>query len=167
MYRRDFAKQLGAVLLAGTLTRELQATPQESSPSTTQTNVPPALSPGPLQIAMLVYPGMTALDLVAPQTIFTELKSSQVELVLKSKETVTSDTGIRILPTMTFADCPADLDILFVGGGHECIGADERSVGNRISSEQGCKGKARYQCLHGIACAWRCWPAQWIQRHFS
>lgn len=117
MYRRDFAKQLGAVLVAGTLTRELQAVPQEPSPSPTQANVRSAVPSGPLQIAMLVYPGMTALDLVAPQTIFAELKSSQVELVWKSKETVTSDTGIPIVPTMTFADCPADLDILFVGGG--------------------------------------------------
>ena len=117
MYRRNFAKQLGAVLLAGGLIRELQAAPQESSPSTTQANVPPAVPPGPLQIAMLVYPGMTALDLVAPQTIFAELRNSQVELVWKSKETVTSDTGIPIVPTITFADCPADLDILFVGGG--------------------------------------------------
>jgi cyclohexyl-isocyanide hydratase len=71
----------------------------------------------PLQIAMLVYPGMTALDLVAPQTIFSELMNSQVQLVWKSKETVTSDTGIPIVPTLTFAECSADPDILFVGGG--------------------------------------------------
>lgn len=43
--------------------------------------------------------------------------STRVELVWKSKETVTSDSGIPIVPTMTFADCPADPDILFVGGG--------------------------------------------------
>ncbi len=60
---------------------------------------------------------MTALDLVAPQAIFSELMNTRVELVWKSKETVTSDTGIPIVPTMTFADCPSDPDILFVGGG--------------------------------------------------
>jgi cyclohexyl-isocyanide hydratase len=119
MYRRDFAKQLSGVLLAGGLTGELQAAPQESSPSTAQANFPTAAPSGPIQIAMLVYPGMAALDMAAPQTIFAELKSSRVELVWKSKETVTSDTGIPIVPTMTFADCPADLDILFVGGGTE------------------------------------------------
>ncbi len=71
----------------------------------------------PLQIAMIVYPGMTALDLVAPQTIFAELMNSQVHLVWKSKETVISGTGIPMVPTISFADCPAELDILFVGGG--------------------------------------------------
>lgn len=118
MHRRDFAKQMGAVLLAAGLPGELQAAPQASGPSTPQGNMPHAMPSGPpLQIAMLVYPAMTALDLVAPQTIFSELMNSQVHLVWKSRETVTSDTGISIVPTMSFADCPADLDILFVGGG--------------------------------------------------
>jgi len=80
--------------------------------------MPHAMPSGsPLQIAMLVYPGMTALDLVAPQTIFTELMGTRVELVWKAKETVISDSGIPIVPTMTFADCPAEPDIVFVGGG--------------------------------------------------
>jgi cyclohexyl-isocyanide hydratase len=116
MYRRDFARQLGAVLLTGGVVGELRAAPQE--PSSSHAEMPhPMPSGSPLQIAMLVYPGMTALDLVAPQTIFAELKNAHVELVWKSKETVTSDSGIPIVPTMSFADCPVDLEILFVGGG--------------------------------------------------
>jgi cyclohexyl-isocyanide hydratase len=117
MYRRDFAKQLGAALLAGGLICELPANSQESATSS-QSNMPHAMPSGPpLQIAMLVYPGMTAMDLVAPQLVFAELMNSAVHLVWKSKETVTSDTGIPIVPTMSFSDCPAELDVLFVGGG--------------------------------------------------
>jgi cyclohexyl-isocyanide hydratase len=118
MLRRDFAKQLGTALLTGGLMGELRAYSQALSPSTGQTTMPHAMPSGPpLEIAMLVYPGMTALDLVAPQTVFAELMSTRVELVWKSKETIISDTGIPIVPTLSFADCPAEPDIVFVGGG--------------------------------------------------
>ncbi len=118
MDRRNFAKRLGAALLTAGAIGELQVAAQRSSPPAPQANMPHAMPSGPpLQIAMLVYPGMTALDLVAPQTIFTELMNTRVELVWKSKETVISDSGIPIVPTQTFADCPPDPDIVFVGGG--------------------------------------------------
>jgi cyclohexyl-isocyanide hydratase len=118
MLRRDFAKQLGAVLLTGGVIGELRAAPQETGKPTGPATMPHAMPSGPpLQIAMLVYPGMTALDMVAPQTIFAELMNTKVELVWKSKETVTSDTGIPIVPTMSFADSSSEPDILFVGGG--------------------------------------------------
>jgi cyclohexyl-isocyanide hydratase len=139
MYRRDFAKQVSSVLIAGGLIRELRAAPQEPSSSTSQAEMPHARPSGsPLQIAMLVYPGMTALDLVAPQTIFAELKNTRrVELVWKSKETVTSDTGIPIVPTMSFADCPAELDILFVGGGSNWALLNDSAVIEFLQSRGG------------------------------
>ncbi len=85
-----------------------------SSPATMPHPMP---SGPPLQIVMLVYPGMTALDMVAPQTIFAELMNARVHLAWKSRDTALSDTGIPIVPTLTFAECPAEPDILFVGGG--------------------------------------------------
>lgn len=76
----------------------------------------------PEQIAMFVYPGMTALDLVGPQQVFGYTMGAQVHLVWKTRDPVVSDTGISILPTKTFAECPDPLDILFVpGGGRETI----------------------------------------------
>ena len=68
-------------------------------------------------IAMLVYPKMTALDLIGPQYLFASLGGAKVHLVAKSLEPVTSDTGVTITPTTTFADCPADLTVLFTPGG--------------------------------------------------
>src|SRR5690348_7438742 len=44
-------------------------------------------------IAMLVYPKMTALDLIGPQYLFASLGGAKVHLVAKSLEPVTSDTG--------------------------------------------------------------------------
>ena len=66
---------------------------------------------------MLVYPRFTALDLVGPQLIFAGLGNTTVHLVWKDREIITTDTGIPIQPTTTFADCPDDLAILCVPGG--------------------------------------------------
>jgi len=71
----------------------------------------------PEEIAMLIYPGMTALDLIGPQQVFGYVMGCKVHLVAKTAEFVTSDTGVAIRPTRTFADCPDPVDILFVPGG--------------------------------------------------
>ena len=68
-------------------------------------------------IAMLVYPGMTALDLIGPQFMFGSLSGAKVLLVAKSVDPVTSDTGVTITPTATFDTCPRDLTVLFTPGG--------------------------------------------------
>src|SRR5690348_11912824 len=60
-------------------------------------------------IAMLVYPGFTALDLVGPHQVFANLQGFQVQLVWKTKELVTSDAGLAVQPTITFKDCPEEL----------------------------------------------------------
>ena len=69
------------------------------------------------QIAMLVYPGMTALDLIGPQHMFGSLMGATVLLVAKSQGPVTSDTGVTVRPTATFDTCPRDLTVLFTPGG--------------------------------------------------
>jgi transcriptional regulator GlxA family with amidase domain len=69
----------------------------------------------PLEIAMLLYPGLTLLDLIGPQTVFSWF--SNIHLVWKTTEPIRSDTGIEIRPTATFSTCPRDLDVLFAPGG--------------------------------------------------
>lgn len=71
----------------------------------------------PEQIAMLVYPGMTALDLIGPQQVFGYMMGAKVHLVWKTKSPIVTDTGISLLPSMTFDECPAAPDLLFVPGG--------------------------------------------------
>ncbi|MET0341819.1 MAG: DJ-1/PfpI family protein [Polyangiales bacterium] len=70
----------------------------------------------PLTIAMLLYPGCTANDLIAPQLTFATLPGATVHVVWKDMEPVVCDSGIAICPSATLADCPRDLDVLFVGG---------------------------------------------------
>jgi cyclohexyl-isocyanide hydratase len=69
----------------------------------------------PLEVGMLLYPGLTLLDLIGPQTVFAWFANTH--LVWKTKDLVVSDAGIGIQPTCTFEHCPRDLDVLFVPGG--------------------------------------------------
>ncbi|AKU95822.1 ThiJ/PfpI family protein [Labilithrix luteola] len=73
-------------------------------------------TPRSLEIGMLVHPGMTALDAVAPQLVFANMLNTRVHLVWKTLEPVVTDTGLALLPTATFETCPYALDVLFVGG---------------------------------------------------
>jgi pimeloyl-ACP methyl ester carboxylesterase/putative intracellular protease/amidase len=66
-------------------------------------------------IVMLLYPGLTLLDLLGPQTALST--SCQVHLVWKTKDLIVSDSGITLQPTTTIAECPRDVDAIFVGGG--------------------------------------------------
>ncbi|AGA28344.1 DJ-1/PfpI family protein [Singulisphaera acidiphila] len=67
------------------------------------------------EIGMLLYPGLTLMDLLGPQTALST--SCNVHLVWKSRDFIESDTGIGLRPTATLADCPKELDAIFVGGG--------------------------------------------------
>jgi len=68
-----------------------------------------------LQIGMLLFPGLTLLDLIGPHTVFAWF--ADIRLVWKTRDLVRSDAGIGIQPTDTFDSCPRELDVLFVPGG--------------------------------------------------
>ncbi|MGA2742531.1 MAG: DJ-1/PfpI family protein [Bryobacteraceae bacterium] len=72
---------------------------------------------GDEQIAMLMYPAMTVMDLMGPHCFLGALMGAKIFLVAKSLEPVTSDTGVTITPTATFKTCPRDLTVLFTPGG--------------------------------------------------
>lgn len=72
---------------------------------------------GSEEIAMLVYPGMTVMDLVGPHCMFGALMGVKIHIVAKSLEPVTSDAGLTVVPTVTFDTCPQDLTVLFTPGG--------------------------------------------------
>jgi cyclohexyl-isocyanide hydratase len=83
----------------------------------------PSLGKRSDEIAMLAYPNMAALDLVAPQTMFAMLLGARVHVVAKTRDAVVSDTGPSINPTMTLSECPENLTVLFVPGGTGAIDA--------------------------------------------
>jgi len=70
-----------------------------------------------LQIGMLLYPRLTQLDLTGPFEVLHRIPDVKVHLVWKDTQPVHSDSGLGMLPTTAFADCPP-LDVVFVPGGH-------------------------------------------------
>ena len=68
------------------------------------------------EIGMLLYPGLTQLDLAGPFEILTRVPGARVHLVWKSLDPVRADTGLILSPTIAFSHCPA-LDVVFVPGG--------------------------------------------------
>ncbi|WP_036266822.1 DJ-1/PfpI family protein [Methylobacterium sp. 10] len=66
---------------------------------------------------MLMFPGMTALDLVGPQAILAGLAGDRLHLVAREAGAVPSDTGLTLLADTSFETCPRDVDVLFVPGG--------------------------------------------------
>jgi putative intracellular protease/amidase len=97
-----------------------------SSPAAAQPTAPPAAHDmhampahwmGKEEIAFLIYPGFTALDMIGPHYMLTMLMGAKVHIVAESRQPVASDTGLIFTPSASFADCPADLDILCIPGG--------------------------------------------------
>ena len=70
-------------------------------------------------IAMLLYPRFAALELFGPQHMFGSLMGAKVLLVAETADPVPSHSGVKVVPTTTFADCPEKLSILFVPGGSD------------------------------------------------
>ncbi len=67
-------------------------------------------------VGLVIFPGMTQLDLTGPHQVFAVMPDTRVHLLWKTPEPVTSSEGMTILPTTTFNDCPS-LDVLCVPGG--------------------------------------------------
>lgn len=117
--RRDFLRTAAAALAASPWLAHAQQHPSSAAPlaATHDMSDMPAAWTGKEQIGMLLYPGFTALDFVGPQHMFAGLMGATVHHVAASAEPVVSDTHLSVVPTTTYAQCPADLDILFVPGG--------------------------------------------------
>jgi cyclohexyl-isocyanide hydratase len=65
---------------------------------------------------MLLYPGLTQLDLTGPFEVLHRVPDVEVHLLWKTLEPVAADSKLLLGPNTTLASCP-DLDVLFVPGG--------------------------------------------------
>jgi len=69
-----------------------------------------------MHVVMLLYPGLTQLDLTGPFEVLTRFRELTIELVWKTLHPVTDGNGLQLLPSATFETC-RKADILFVPGG--------------------------------------------------
>lgn len=67
-------------------------------------------------IGLLLYPRLTQLDLTGPLEVLARMPDTKVHVVAKTRDPVTADSGLTIVPTATFADVPP-LDMIFAPGG--------------------------------------------------
>jgi cyclohexyl-isocyanide hydratase len=115
--RRGFLRAAAAALAASPwLAQAADATSAQHAGSDGMADLPPSWT-GKEQIGMLLYPGMTALDFVGPQHMFSSLLGAQVHHIGKTMAPVVSDSKLTIVPTTTLKRAPRELDILFVPGG--------------------------------------------------
>jgi cyclohexyl-isocyanide hydratase len=67
-------------------------------------------------IGLIFYPGMTSLDIIGPQQVFSGLPGVKIHRIWKTLDPVKTDDGMMVLPDTTFDNCPR-LDIICIGGG--------------------------------------------------
>ncbi len=70
-----------------------------------------------MNIVMLVYPGMTPLDLLGPLQTWSQLPGTVIQIVWKNTDPVMTDTGMAVVPTHSFEGAFKTPDILFAPGG--------------------------------------------------
>jgi cyclohexyl-isocyanide hydratase len=69
-----------------------------------------------LSVGMVLFPGLTQLDLTGAYEVLARMPDTRVHLVASSLDPVRTEWGLSILPDATFGDAPP-LDVLCVPGG--------------------------------------------------
>jgi cyclohexyl-isocyanide hydratase len=101
---------------------------------------------GSEQIAILVYPEFTALDALGPHYPLSGMMGATVRFVAKTLDPVpcegASRGGFCVKPHLTFATCPADLDLLLVPGGVKgTIDAINDAATRQFLADRGARAK--------------------------
>ena len=81
-------------------------------------------------VGMLIFPRLTQLDMTGPYEVLARLPDTTVDLVAGTRAPVTTDRGMQIVPTTTYAECPP-LDVVMVPGGpgQQDLMEDEEALG--------------------------------------
>ena len=82
-------------------------------------------------IGFVIFPDLTQLDFTGPQQVLARLPNSAMHIIAKSDAPVPSDSGLGLVPTHTFVNCP-QLDLICVPGGNSGV---VRAMGDRDTIE--------------------------------
>ncbi len=122
MDRRRFvgtAAALAGVAMVGQLAT---ASTSQGKLQESKIKLPPMHKGKKPEVAMLLYPGVTLLDLVGPQAVLSP--SCNVHVVWKNTDLMETDSGLVMKASSTLEECPRDLDVLFVPGGEFSVMMD-------------------------------------------
>ena len=78
-------------------------------------------------VGFVLFPELTQLDFTGPQQVLARLPHSAMHIIAKSLDPVPSDSGLSLVPTHTFQNCPR-LDLICVPGGSTGV---VRAIGDR------------------------------------
>jgi cyclohexyl-isocyanide hydratase len=82
-------------------------------------------------IGFVIFPDLTQLDFTGPQQVLSRLPEAGMHIVAKSLAPVPSDSGLGLVPTHTFENCPP-LDLICVPGGNSGV---VQAIGDRETIE--------------------------------
>ena len=87
-------------------------------------------------IGMVLFPGLTQLDLTGPYEVFSRLPDTTILLLAAARAPVRTEKGMLLVPDAPFAEAPP-LDVLFVPGGPGIGGAMEDEAFMAFLRKQG------------------------------
>jgi len=67
-------------------------------------------------VGFVIFPELTQLDFTGPQQVLARLPQLAMHIIAKSESPVPSDSGLSLVPTHTYENCPR-LDLICVPGG--------------------------------------------------
>jgi cyclohexyl-isocyanide hydratase len=67
-------------------------------------------------VGFVIFPELTQLDFTGPQQVLARLPKSAMHIIAKSAAPVPSDSGLSLVPTHIFKNCP-QLDLICIPGG--------------------------------------------------
>jgi cyclohexyl-isocyanide hydratase len=67
-------------------------------------------------VGFVIFPELTQLDFTGPQQVLARLPQSAMHIIAKSAAPVPSDSGLGLVPSHTFKNCP-QLDLICIPGG--------------------------------------------------
>src|SRR3979490_3425086 len=73
-------------------------------------------------VGFVIFPDLTQLDFTGPQQVLARLPQSAMHIVAKSAAPVPSDSGLSLVPTNPFENCPR-LDLICIPGGNNGVEA--------------------------------------------
>src|SRR4051795_7729399 len=74
----------------------------------------------PFNVGFVIFPDLTQLDFTGPQQVLARLPESGMHIIAKTAEPVPSDSGLGLVPTHTFENCPR-LDLICIPGGNKGV----------------------------------------------
>lgn len=95
----------------------------------------------PVRFLALLFPNFTQLDLTGPVQLFSRLPGATVDLAWHTLDSVPTDAGFSIVPTVTFDTAP-QADVIMVPGGQGAFDLLEDDDALRFVETQA--GGARY-----------------------